>query len=166
MSKFSKVFFRIFAGICVCLIATITLFATGLVEPPVFLDIYQDKQYEEIASSDDSKSDFNSSSNKTDGSLSISTSNGAVSADSVPSVLNIKLSGDYLTAFKKSVKNLSSSDIKSQVLIKVGLQILQSNTIRYENALHFYNLDISVLFQAKFYRALTFLNFPLKFSHP
>lgn len=141
MSNFSKVITRIFAGICVCFILTITLFATGLAEPPVFLDIYQDKQYEDLNSSGKNESTPNYSGNSSDGSVTITTSNGAVDVDSVPSMLNIKLSGNYLTAFQKASKNLSKTDSKSLILIKVGLQILQSKTIRYENELHFYSLD-------------------------
>lgn len=141
MSKFSKIFFRIFAGVCVCFILTIAVFATGLVDPPIFLDIYQDKQYDELASSEETESSSNYSGNYSDGSVTISTSNGNVDVGSVPSALNINLSGNYLTAFQKATKTLSKSDTKSMILIKVGLQILQSKTIKYENALHFYSLS-------------------------
>ena len=66
MSKFSKIFTKVFAAICVCLIATITLFATGIIETPVFLDIYQDKQYEGTSAKkeQDKSSIDQSSSNK------------------------------------------------------------------------------------------------------
>lgn len=141
MSNFSKVITRIFAGICVCFLLTIALFATGLAEPPVFLDIYQDKQYEDLETSKKTESAPNYSGNSSDGSITITTSNGEVDVKSVPSALNIKLSGNYLTAFQRASKNLSKTDSKSLILIKVGLQILQSETIKYENALHFYSLD-------------------------
>lgn len=143
MSKVSKTFYRIFACICVCFFVIIALFSTGVIEPPVFLDIYQDKQYEDLAASEKTESSQNYSGNSSDGSVTITTSNGEVDVKSVPSALNIKLSGKYLTAFQKSAKNLSKSDTTSLILIKVGLQILQSKTITYENALHFYSLDYS-----------------------
>lgn len=144
MSKFSKISFRIFAGICVCFIFAIALFATGLAEPPVFLDIYQDKQYEEIVPNEqEENSNYTYSGNYSDDSVTISTSNGNIDAKSVPSALNINLSGNYLTAFQKATKTLPKSDTKSLILIKVGLQILQSKTIKYENALHFYSLSYS-----------------------
>lgn len=141
MSKFSKAIFRVFAGICVCFVLAITLFATGLAEPPIFLDIYQDKNYEEVANSKENQSSSNSS-NSNDGSVTITTpESSSTNVNSVPSALNITLSGDYLTAFNKACKTLPNSDTSSKILIKVGLQILQSKTIIYENALHFYSLD-------------------------
>ena len=144
MSKFAKVFTKVFAAICVCLIATITLFATGIIEPPIFLDIYQDKQYENSsAKKDQDKSGINqSSSNKDTVTITTTTSND-IDVSKIPSALRIELTGDYLTAFNKAVKTIPSDDKNSQVLIKVALQILQSKTICYENALHFYSLDYS-----------------------
>ena len=143
MSNFSRVFYRVVAVLGVCFIAIIALFATGIAEPPICLDIYKDKNYEEMVSSEknEDSSGQNYSGGSSDGSVIISTSNGEVDVNTVPSALKIKLSGNYLTAFKKASKTLSKTDTKSLILIKVGLQILQSNTIKYENALHFYSLD-------------------------
>ncbi len=140
MSKFSKILLRTVAFFCVCFIATITLFATGVVDPPVFLDIYQDKQYEEFVEVEtpNGTDHYASGSNTI-----IISSSGAIDANSVPSALSIKLSGDYLTAFNKASKTLSKTDTTSFILLKVGLQILQSKTIRYENALHFYSISYS-----------------------
>lgn len=144
MSKFSKIFTKVFAAICVCLIATITLFATGIIETPVFLDIYQDKQYEGTsAKKEQDKSSIDQSSSNKDTVTITTTTSTTVDVSKVPSVLRIELTGNYLTAFNKSVKTIPSDDKKSQVLIKVALQILQSKTICYENALHFYSLDYS-----------------------
>lgn len=134
MSKFRK----ILACLCVCLIATITLFATGILETPVFLDIYQDKQYEETTKKPTETGTNLGSSN--DGSVVISSST-SVDVNSIPSALKIKLTGDYLTAYNKATKSLPKDDKNSRVLVKVGLQILQANVISYENALHFYSLD-------------------------
>ena len=142
MSNFSKMFYRVVAVLGVCFIAIIALFATGIAEPPIFLDIYKDKNYEEMVSSEKNNSSGQEYSGSSDnGTVIITTSGGVVDVNSVPSALKTKLSGNYLTAFQKASKNLSKSDTKSLILIKVGLQILQSKTIKYENALHFYSLD-------------------------
>ncbi len=145
MSNFSKIFYRVVAVLGVCFIAVIALFATGIAEPPIFLDIYKDKNYEELVSSEkkpESSPDY-SGSTSDDNSITITTSGSEVDVNSVPSVLTERLSGDYLTAFKRASKTLSKSDTKSLILIKVGLQILQTRTIKYENALHFYSLSYS-----------------------
>ena len=138
MSKFSKFFVRFFALVSVCLIATITLFATGIIDPPVILDIYDDKEYVEQTEDKDTQNSTNQNLSSS-GNITIS-SNTSTDVNSIPSVLTIKLKGDYLTAFNKATKNLPANDKNSRVLIKVGLQILQSKTISYENALHFYAL--------------------------
>lgn len=134
MSKLTK----ILASFCVCVIAIIALFATGVFETPVFLDIYQDKQYEETTKKPAETGPQLGASN--DGSIVISSSS-SVDINSIPSALKIKLTGDYLTAYNKATKSLPIDDKKSRVLIKVGLQILQAKVISYENALHFYSLD-------------------------
>ena len=58
------------------------------------------------------------------------------------SVLNVQLSGTYLETYKKATAGLSDSigDKNRKLVAKIGLQILQSNVIKYENALHFYSL--------------------------
>ncbi len=59
--------------------------------------------------------------------------------------LNIVLSGNYLSVYKNATKNLSNStsDRNRKLVVKIGLQILQSKTIKYENELHFYSLSYS-----------------------
>lgn len=63
----------------------------------------------------------------------------------VESVLNITLSGTYLETYQKATKGLSNStvDRNRKMIAKIGLQILQSKVIKYENALHFYSLTYS-----------------------
>jgi hypothetical protein len=134
MSKFSK----ILACFFVCVIGLIALFATGVLEAPIFLDIYKDKQYEETIKTPTQTGSQLGSSN--DGSIVISSST-SVDINSIPSALKIKLTGDYLTAYNKATSSLPKDDKNSRVLIKVGLQILQAKVISYENALHFYSLD-------------------------
>lgn len=147
MKKFSKLLAKTFAIFSLCIVVIIALFVTGIVESPVFLDIYSDKQYEKVTDSSNTgtEGNTNSNSNSNQGnsnsnSVTIST-NTSVDERTVPSALTIKLSGNYLTAFNKAVKTLPADDLKSQVLLKVGLQILQSKTITYHLALHFYSLD-------------------------
>ena len=152
MSKFSKIFLRIFAGLSVCFFITIALFATGVIEAPVFLNIYQDKQYDDLNSSADNGKYYSDVSNG-GGALNI-----AADPNKVPSALTITLKGDYLTAFKKATKTFGSKDTKSQILIKVGLQILQSKTIRYERALHFYSLSYSNAGNAQFAKSYSLNN--------
>ena len=117
MSKGSKILLRIFAFLGVCVITVVILFATGVIEPPPFLDIYNDKKNEQQSNDD------------------------TVGAKDVPSALTIELSGEYLEVFNKAVKTLPEDDLNSRILIKVGLQILQSDTIKYKRHLHFYSLD-------------------------
>ena len=140
MSNVSKILLKVFAVFSICIVAVVTLFATGIIEAPVFLDIYSDKQYEQTSTASKTPETKPSQNNTNNNTVTITTSK-PVDINSVPSALNIKLSGDYLTAFNKAIKTLPSDDLKSQVLIKVGLQILQSKTIKYRNALHFYSLD-------------------------
>ena len=61
------------------------------------------------------------------------------------SVLNIKLSGEYLEVYNKATKNLtnSTSDKNKKLVALIGLQILQAKVIKYENELHFYSLTYS-----------------------
>ncbi len=68
-----------------------------------------------------------------------------VSSEKYNSVLTVNLSGSYLTHYNKAVKRLSNSDSdnKRKLITKIGLQILQSKVIKYENALHFYSLSYS-----------------------
>ena len=63
----------------------------------------------------------------------------------VDTALNIELTGDYLDTYKKSVAGLgnSSTDLNRKLVAKIGLQILQSKVIKYENELHFYSLTYS-----------------------
>ena len=138
MSRFTKIFSRILACFCVCLIGTITLFATGILEAPIFLDIYSDKQYEETTTKKPAETGTQLGASN-DGSITISSST-SVDVNSIPSALNIKLTGNYLTAYNKATASLPKDDKNSRVLIKVGLQILQAKVISYENALHFYSL--------------------------
>lgn len=58
------------------------------------------------------------------------------------SALNIVLTGKYKEHYNKAIANLSNSDEdeKRKLVCKVGLQILQSNLIKYERYLHFYSL--------------------------
>ena len=63
----------------------------------------------------------------------------------VSTVLNIKLAGAYLEVYNEATKNLtdSVSDRNRKLVAMVGLQILQSKVIKYENELHFYSLNYS-----------------------
>lgn len=63
----------------------------------------------------------------------------------VETPLNIVLTGNYLSAYNSAIKYLSNStsDRNRKLVVKIGLQILQSKTIKYENALHFYSLSYS-----------------------
>lgn len=144
MSKVSKILFRIFAIFSMCIVVVVALFATGLVEAPVFLDIYSDKQYNQtsITSQEPQTKPSQNTSNTDSNSVTITTTTSKpVDVNSVPSALSFPLKGEYLTAFNNAVKTIPSNDLKSQVLIKVSLQILQSKTIKYKYALHFYSLD-------------------------
>ena len=124
MQNFFKAFNKLISFFIICFIAIIALHATGIVDPLTFLDVNGD----------------NNNSQFTSGSIN-STAGYSVGSEDVSSALTIKLSGNYLTAFQKASKSVSKTDTKSLTLIKVGLQILQSKTIKYENALHFYSLD-------------------------
>ena len=63
----------------------------------------------------------------------------------VETVLEIELAGSYLDVYKKAVAGLGDSavDMNRRLVAKIGLQILQSGVIKYENALHFYSLSYS-----------------------
>lgn len=63
----------------------------------------------------------------------------------VSSVLSIKLSDAYLNVYKEATKNLTNSvsDKNKKLVALIGLQILQSKVIKYENELHFYSLSYS-----------------------
>jgi len=79
------------------------------------------------------------------GSGSTSTSTSALnSAKWYTSPLKITLSGNYLTTYNNAVKGLSKNnedDRKRELVVHIGLQILQSEVITYENALHYYSLN-------------------------
>lgn len=59
------------------------------------------------------------------------------------SPLKIMLDGEYQSAFLNATNKLSSSstDNYKKLVAKIGLQILQSNTIVYENDYHYYSLS-------------------------
>ncbi len=59
--------------------------------------------------------------------------------------LSITLSGKYLEAYNNATKKLtnSASDKNRKLVAMIGLQILQSKVIKYENELHFYSLNYS-----------------------
>ena len=61
----------------------------------------------------------------------------------IDTALNIKLTGSYLDTYNKAVAGLTNStaDRNKKLIAKIGLQILQSKVIKYENALHFYSLS-------------------------
>lgn len=122
MSNLSKAWYRLLVFLGVCCVTIVSLLATGLVDLSDILD----SNNEVLASPEYT---------------SYSIQNNSTSSEDIPSALTIKLSGEYLDAFKQASKTISTSDTKSLTLIKVGLQILQSKTIKYENALHFYSLD-------------------------
>ena len=130
MSKFLKVFFRIYAAICICLIVSVSLVFSGVIKSPWGLNDDNEPKQEQTSSNTDTSSNQNNNKN-----------NDIVDVNQVPSVLTINLSGTYLDAFNNAVKTVDKSDTKSQILLKVGLQILQSKTINYENELHFYSLS-------------------------
>jgi len=60
----------------------------------------------------------------------------------VETALEIELTGSYLDVYKKSVAGLgdSAEDMNRRLVAKIGLQILQSGVIKYENELHFYSM--------------------------
>lgn len=90
-------------------------------------------------------SDLSFATEETDVNVSKNSSNSLSETPELSSVLTIDLSGDYLKAYTEAVKSLSNSyeDLNKKLVTKIGLQILQSKTIKYENALHFYNLSYS-----------------------
>lgn len=59
--------------------------------------------------------------------------------------LNVTLSGDYYSAYLNAVKELSDSETDNykKLIAKIGLQILQSNTIVYSYDYHYYSLSYS-----------------------
>lgn len=61
------------------------------------------------------------------------------------SPLNITLSGNYYNAYLNAVKGLSNteSDNYKKLIAKIGLQILQSNTIVYSYDYHYYSQNYS-----------------------
>lgn len=89
-------------------------------------------QNDEIVQDDSSNNDANSGSSES-GEATIT----------VSSPLNITLSGTYLDAYNKATKNLSNStsDKNKRLVAMIGLQILQSKVIKYENELHYYSLS-------------------------
>lgn len=92
----------------------------------------------------DSTNSGGSNSSGGDTGVSVEPSKPQVASD-IASPLNIVLSGNYLSAYNSATKNLSNStsDRNRKLVVKIGLQILQSKTIKYENALHFYSLSYS-----------------------
>ena len=64
-------------------------------------------------------------------------------AEVVSTPLTIKLSGSYLQTYNNATKNLTNSaaDKNRKLVAMIGLQILQSKVIKYENKLHFYSLS-------------------------
>lgn len=121
MSNSSNIFYKVITFIAVCVICVVALFASGAVALPAWLDLSNDQGYDGGGSGGNNSSDVSN----------------------VPSALNISLTGDYLNAFNNASKTIPQSDTKSLILIKVGLQVLQSKTIKYENKLHFYSLEYS-----------------------
>lgn len=63
----------------------------------------------------------------------------------IETALDIELTGSYLDVYKKSVAGLGdlAADLNRRLVAKIGLQILQSKVIKYENELHFYSLSYS-----------------------
>ena len=98
------------------------------------------------SSSSSNKSNTSTSSNNNSKSSSSSSSSSQSSATWYTSPLTITLSGTYLTTYNNAIKGLSKSklvDRKRELVIHVGLQILQSGVITYENKLHYYSLKYS-----------------------
>lgn len=59
------------------------------------------------------------------------------------SPLKFSLQNEYQTTYNTTIKSLGNSeeDKNRKLVVKIGLQILQSKTLKYENELHFYSLD-------------------------
>lgn len=142
---------KTFMGILACflviefvLIASVML---GFIQPVSLtdLDLWSKTQTESESKSSGgtSSSGGGSSSSTTKSDNNVVSVTGSIS--DVSSVLNITLKGDYLTAYNNAVKGLSNStsDRNKKMVAKIGLQILQSKTIKYENRLHFYSLSYS-----------------------
>lgn len=126
MGKFYKILFRTFGIIIIGIAIVVGLFLTGAVESPVFLDIYSTKSYDQMQEE------------QTQGNKTKETS--LTNQSSVPSALNITLSGKYLTAYETAMQSLSDDDLKSKMIIKIGLQILQQGVITYELDYHYYSI--------------------------
>ena len=143
MSNFFKIIGRTFIVIFICVAALAGLFLSGIVELPIAVDTTKNASTEYISASVNKESSTPSTSSNGGKTITLSSNNSSSSttADSVKTPLNIKLTGDYLKAFNNTVKKLSSSEVKNNLIVKIGLQILQSKTISYENALHFYSLS-------------------------
>ena len=161
MKGFFKVLGRTFAIVIVGIVVVITLFATGIIEKPVLIDTIsgshdaQTSQTKPVSS--DNKTSTTSTTpevsdndirhderTETNTTISISTTDTSkIDEKYIPSALSIKLSGQYLEAFKKATYKLDKNDIGTRIVIKVGLQILQSKTIIYENDYHYYSLNYS-----------------------
>lgn len=147
---------KTFMGILACflviefvLIGSVML---GFIQPISLtdLDLWSKTQTEsETKSSGGSSSSSGASSSGGSSSTATKSENNVISVSGstgdVSSVLNITLKGEYLTAYNNAVKGLSdsTSDRNKKMVAKIGLQILQSQTIKYENRLHFYSLSYS-----------------------
>lgn len=141
MGKFCKILFRTFAIIFLGTALVVGLFLTGIIESPVFLDVYNTKSYDQPQ---ESESDSNSSSSgSSSNSISTSSSSSSSNSTNIPSALNVKLTGTYLTTYNNAVKYLTADDLKAKMIIKIGLQILQQGVIKYELACHYYSITYS-----------------------
>jgi len=147
MSTFFKVLGRTFIVILVCFVAVAGLLISGAFEMPIFVDTTKSAPLvstytkTNTSNSNSSSGSSNSSSSNNSNTIVISTTNSSTGVNSIPSALTIKLEGKYLEAYTNATSNIPVSDTKSRILIKVGLQILQSGTITYEYALHYYSLN-------------------------
>lgn len=63
MSKFLKVFFRIYAAICICLIVSVSLVLSGVIKSPLGLNDDNATKQEQASSNKDTSSNQNNKNN-------------------------------------------------------------------------------------------------------
>ena len=142
MAKISKSVFYSIVFICICLVAVFTVFATNSFETPFIIDIYDDRHYEQPETNKHVNTNAQPEEpDKNDNSVVVSTTNTEIDVNAIPSVLTIRLSGNNLIAFNKATKTLPADDHYSRILIKIALQLLESNTLVFEQADHYYSLS-------------------------
>lgn len=155
MGKIYKILLSTFGIIALGLALVMGLFFAGIIESPVLINIYDNSQYAQTVDNPtanqtdinqgqtDSQDSAQSNQNTTQNNSQTTSQNSYQNVNSVPSALNIKLTGKYLAAYENAVKNLANNDLYSKMIIKIGLQILQQNVIIYEDDYHYYSNSYS-----------------------